>query len=166
MDVKRIRFVAGPAVAVGLLVSLWVTPAAAAECVLTAPVTVKVGTPLAIDGTGFPASSIVAIELTVEGGKVDRFSVQSDAAGGFQISVTPGAADTGRTTVVASAGPGCSAQVVATVLGPNDTPPRTDAGAMPGAGPAETAQNTWRLAVAALLIGMIGLIATGPIRGR
>ena len=137
MDTSRIRIVAAPAFAVGLLVSLWVAPAAAADCALSAPSTVKVDAPLAINGSGFPASSIVDIELTVEGGTTDQFSVQSDAAGGFQISLTPEAADAGRTTIVATAGSACSAQVVSTVLGPNETPsaPRTDAVALPGDGP-------------------------------
>lgn len=67
MDAGRIRILAAPAFAVSLLVSLWVLPAAAADCALRVPATAKVGTPLAIVGTGFPASSSIDIELAVEG---------------------------------------------------------------------------------------------------
>lgn len=181
MDARRIRTLAAPAFAVGLLVTLWVAPAAAADCALGAPSTVEVGTPLAIDGTGFPASSSVDIKLTIEGGTTDQFAVQSDAAGGFQITLTPEAADAGKTTIVATAGSVCSARVVSTVLSPNDTPsssaelaggtagangtpsaPRTDAAAAPGEGPGGAPSNAWLLAVLALIIGVTGLIATRP----
>lgn len=185
MDARQARILAAPVFALGLLVSSWVTPAAAADCTLTTPTTVKVGAPLAIDGAGFPASSSVDVKLTIEGGAPDEFTVQSNAAGGLKISLTPEAADAGKTTVVATAGSACSAQVVFTVLGPNDTPrptvepaggaagpsatptaPRTDAAAVPGEGPLAAPLNAWLLAVLALIIGMIGLIATRPTQGR
>ena len=162
-----------------------VGPAAAADCALSAPSTAKVGTPLAIGGTGFPANSIVDIELTVNGATTDQFSVRSDGAGGFQFSLTPEAADAGKTTVVATAGSACSARAVATVLGPNDTPfltggptgatgcatgtpsaPGTDADATLGEYPAGAPLNAWMLALVALIIGTIGLIATRPTQGR
>lgn len=160
-----------PAIAAGLLVSIGVTPAAAANCVLNAPGTVEVGAPLAIIGTGFPASSSIDIELAVEGGTADQFSVQSDAAGGFQFSLTPAAADVGKTKVVATAGSACSVQVISTVLGPNDTPsapsaPRSDAAAPRGEGPAGPPLNAGLLAVLVMLLGMTGLIATRPTRSR
>lgn len=185
MDARRIRVLTAPVFAVVLLALLWVGPAAAAECALSAPSTAKVGTPLAIGGTGFPANSIVDIELTVNGATTDQFSVRSDAAGGFQFSLTPEATDAGKTTVVATAGSACSARVVATVLGPNDIPfltegptgatggatgtpsaPGTDADATLGEGPTGTPLNAWTLALAALVIGAVGLIATRPTQGR
>lgn len=185
MDARRIRVLTAPVFAVIMLALLWVGPAAAAECMLTAPSTADVGTPLAIDGTGFPANSIVDIELTVNGATTSQFSVRSDAAGGFQFSLTPEAADAGKTTVVATAGSACSARVVATVLGPNDTPfltqgptgatggatgtpsaPGTDSVATLGEGPTDASLGAWMLALAALVIGAIGLIATRPDQGR
>ena len=176
---------AAPALVAILLALLWVGPAAAADCALSAPSAAKVGTPLAIGGTAFPANAIVDIELTVNGATTDQFSVRSDAAGGFQFSLTPEAADAGKTTVVATAGSACSARVVSNVLGPNDTPlltggptgstgsatgtpsaPGTDADAPLGEGPTGAPMNAWVLALVALIIGMIGLIATRPTQGR
>ena len=166
VDARRIRILAAPAFVAVLLALLWVGPAAAADCALSAPSTAKVGTPLAIGGTAFPANAIVDIELTVNGATTDQFSVRSDAAGGFQFSLTPEAADAGKTTVVATAGSACSARVVSTVLGPNDGPPRTDRALAPGEDPAGAPLNAWVLALVALIIGMIGLIATRPTQGR
>jgi hypothetical protein len=182
MDARRIRLLAAPALAVALLVTLWVAPAAAAECVLSAPELGKVDTPLPISGTGFPASSSVDIKLTVEGGKTDQFAVQSDPSGGFQFSLTPGASDAGTTTIDASAGSTCSARAVSMVLGPSATPPaahtgaaagvsggpsapRTDvAAAGDGAGGVPT--NAWLVGLLVVLIGIIGLMATRPARSR
>lgn len=185
MDARRIRVLTAPVFAVVLLALLWVGPAVAAECALSAPSTAKVGTPLAIGGTGFPTNSIVDIELTVNGAVTNQFSVQSDAAGGFQFSLTPEATDAGKTTVVATAGSACSARVVATVLGPNDTPfltegptgatggatgtpsaPGTDRVTTLGEGSTEANLRAWTLALAALVIGAVGLIATRPTQGR
>ena len=125
MDARRARILAGSAFAAGLLAASWVAPAAAADCALTAPATVDVGAQLTIEGAGFPASSSVDITLTIEGGASDELTVQSTASGAFQISLTPEEVDAGKTTVVATAGSACSAQVVFTVLGANQTAPPT-----------------------------------------
>ena len=80
MDTRRARTLAGSTFLLGLLVSALVSPVAAAECALSAPATVKVGTPLAINGSGFPASSTIDVALTIEGGTPDAFTVTSDDA--------------------------------------------------------------------------------------
>ena len=98
MDTRRARTMASSTFLLGLLVSVLVSPVAAAECALSAPATVKVGTPLAINGSSFPASSTIDVALTIEGGTPDVFTVTSNAAGAFQISLTPEAADVGKTT--------------------------------------------------------------------
>ena len=189
MDAKRARILVVTIFSVSLLTPLSVAPAAAATCTLTAPATVAVGTPLGIVGSGFPASSSVDISLTLEGSSPDEFAVQSDASGTFQISLTPEAADAGKTTVVATAGAGCTAQVVFTVggsggavtpkptqapelteapagAGAEATPPRSDAAATVQARTTATPLTAWLVAVLMLVIGLGGLIATRPARSR
>ena len=174
MDTRRARTLAGSTFLLGLLVSALVSPVAAATCALSAPPTVKIGTPLAIKGSGFPASSTIDVALTIEGGTPDAFTVTSNAAGAFQISLTPEAADLGKTTVVTTAGSTCSAKVTYTVISSapvaaatsRPVAPRTDAASLPGdRGPGERL-DAWLLAVVVVVIGTFGLIATRPRRSR
>ena len=118
MDARRARLLAGSAFAASLLSAIWVSPAAAADCTLTAPPSVNVGTRVTIEGTGFPAAASVEIKLTVEGGASDAFPTMTSDSGGLHIDLTPSAADAGNTTVVATAGSTCSARVVFAVVGP------------------------------------------------
>jgi hypothetical protein len=179
--------VAGSALLVSLLAA-WATPAAAAACALSAPAYINVGTQLTVAGTGFPASANVDITITVAGGSPDGFSIQSDAAGAFQIVSTPEALDIGATTVEAAAGSSCTARVTYTVLAAGATPPPatpkpTDesgggdtggTGAAPGA-PRTDAQGfgstgaglgTWALAFALVAIGGASLLLTRSPRRR
>lgn len=183
MDASRGRILLASALGVGLLVTAWVVPVAAADCALSAPATGRVGTILAINGSGFPASSSVDIELTVEGGSADEFSVQSDSSGAFEITLTPEPIDEGKTTVVATAGSTCTAQVQFTVLGENEPAPtaepgeagaaasaaseapRTDA-APSDRGEAAAGQGAWLAGAILLVLGVVGLLATRPARGR
>ncbi len=191
MDVRRIPMVGASLVVSGLLALLAAGPAGAASgCTLTAPATVRVGDPLNVAGKGFPASSDIDVALVVEGGSPDQFTVQSNATGDFQISLTPEEADAGKTTITANAGKVCSATVTLTVLGANDaapTPTAAPAGSAGGAaGSRGTAPRTdtasgpsgpsgssggglpimWVLAALSLAIGAVGLIATRPARSR
>jgi hypothetical protein len=183
MHARPIPIVSTFLVASGILVLLLVAPAAAATCRLSAPAKVAIGTPLSIVGSGFPASSSVDVSLTIEGGSPDEFTAQSDASGAFQISLTPEAADAGKTTVVATAGAGCTAQVVFTVgtsnaaptpepteapagAGTEANPPKSDAAATVPAPTTGTPFAAWLVAVAVLAIGLGGLIATRPVRSR
>lgn len=187
MDARRARTMAAATFAIGLLVSTWVAPVAAAECALSAPLTARVGTPLTINGTDFPVSTAVDIALTIEGGAPDEFSVQSDAAGAFLLSLTPEATETGLTTVVATAGALCTAQVIVTVQGANDPaptaptatptgsgaaasddpgPPRTDTAVATGSHATDAPLIPWLLAAVTLTIGVAGLGATRPTRDR
>ena len=134
MIAGRARILSATLLGLGLLIPLSVVPATAATCALSAPATVNVGTPLAIVGSGFPASTSIDISIGLEGATPDEFTVQSDGAGAFQISLTPEPADAGKTTVVATAGTTCSAQAVFTVTGATATPtPRATATPTPGA---------------------------------
>ena len=174
MDTRRARILAGSTFVLGLLVSVLVSPVAAATCALSAPPTVKIGTPLAIKGSGFPASSTIDVALTIEGGTPDAFTVTSDAAGAFQISLTPEAADLGKTTVVTTAGSTCSAKVTYTVTSSapvaaatgKPLAPRTDAAPVPGDRAPGERLDAWLLAVVVVLIGTFGLVATRPRRSR
>lgn len=183
MDARRARILVVTVFSVSLLTPLLVVPAAAATCTLTAPATGAIGTPLAIAGSGFPASTSVDISLTIEGGSPDEFTAQSDANGAFQINLTPEAADEGTTTVVATAGAGCTAQVVFTVgdssatvtpepteapagAGAEATPPRSDAAATVPARTTGAPLTAWVVAVVMLAFGVGGLIATRPARSR
>lgn len=126
MDARRVGFASATVIA-SLFALLLAAPVAVAAdgCTLTAPATVKVGTPLSINGSGFPVSSSVDISLTLAGGTPDEFAVQSDAGGAFVISLTPEPEDVGSTTVVAKAGTVCTAQVTFTVTGAAPTPAPT-----------------------------------------
>jgi hypothetical protein len=183
MDTRRARILVATIFSVSLAIPLLVAPAAAATCTLAAPGTVAIGTPLAIQGSGFPASSTVDVSLTVEGGSPDQFTVQSDASGAFQINLTPEAADAGKTTVVATAGAVCTAQVTFTVgasggtatpkptqagagAGAATTAPRTDAEAAVEGGTSGPAPTAWQLALLMLFLGLGGLMATLPARSR
>ena len=183
MNAPRGRILLASAVAIGVLLASWVLPAAAAECALSAPATARVGTTLTILGSGFPASASVDIELTVVGGNADEFSLQSNSTGSFEITLTPEPIDEGETTVTATAGSTCTAQVQFTVLGENEpaptaepdeagagataTPglPRTDAAVLnPGGTP--RGRDAWLAGTIILLVGVAGLIATRPARAR
>lgn len=184
MVARRDRMMVAAIFAIGFLISAWVAPVAAAECALSAPLTVRVGTPLTINGTDFPVSTAVDIALTIEGKAPDEFSVQSDASGAFLLSLTPEATETGLTTVVATAGASCTAQVVFTVQGANDpaptaTPngsaatasddpvaPRTDTAVATGSHATDAPLIPWLLAALILTIGVAGLGATRPTRDR
>jgi hypothetical protein len=126
MDSRRAGYASVPVIA-SLLLLLLAAPAADAAdgCTLTAPATVKVGTPMNIDGSGFPASSTIDISLTLEGGTPDEFPVQSDTSGAFRLSLTPEPEDVGTTTVVATAGTVCTARTAFTVTGATPTPAPT-----------------------------------------
>jgi hypothetical protein len=183
MDPRRARILGGSAILAGLLAATWAGPVGAADCTLTAPPYVNVGTPLTIDGAGFPASSAVAIAITLDGAESDAFSVQSDAAGALEIALTPEAIDIGATVVTATAGSTCSAQVAYTVLGAGATPPpapteepgttaggatapRTDAASVGGSGAGSPGGGPWVLAVLLVVLGAAGRFVTGPGRQR
>jgi hypothetical protein len=176
MDARRLRIAVGAAVAAGLIAGTLVTPAAAADCALSAPDTVNVGTQLTIDGTGFPASSSVDIAITIEDGAADEFSIQTNAGGAFQINLTLENADTGSTTLVAAAGTACSVQITYLVLAAGETaPPTSEPAESPGAaGSGPDAPRTdaddsrdegadsrpWLLTLLVLVMGAAGLFAT------
>ncbi len=181
MDARRARILAGSALLITLLAATWAGPAAAADCTLSAPAYVNVGTPLTIDGSGFPASTSVDISFSIAGGASDAFTVQSNASGALQIALTPEDLDIGVTTVKATAGSACFAQVTYTVLAAGQTPPppppasaepepssgtgaepvapRTDAETALGAGDRSSAAP-WVLALALLAFGSTGLFLT------
>jgi len=131
MHGRRTRALITSAFLVSGVVSVAVSPVGAATCTLTGPASVSIGSTLTIEGAGFPASTAVDVSITIEGGSPDEFSAQSDSAGAFQINLMPEAADEGITTVVASAGAGCSAQVVVAVgtTAEGGAPEPSDAGA-------------------------------------
>jgi hypothetical protein len=179
MNARRLRVLGGSTLLLGLLAATWVTPAAGADCTLTAPAYVNVGTPLAIQGSGFPASATV--DITIEGTAADAFSVQSDSAGALQIALTPEDADIGVTTIRATAGAACSAEVTYTVLAAGEAPPQPtpepiDAGAGAAQAPPTDAElaiasgspigGSWILATLLVAAGGAGLILTGSPRRR
>jgi hypothetical protein len=186
MDPKRIRISAAAIAAYAVLVGLVALPANGANgCTLTAPFAVRVGDALNITGSGFPATTTVAVSLTIDGGTPDAFTVDSNAGGDISIGLTPETADIGHTKVVATAGAVCAATVEFTVVGANATlPPEPTAppAGGSGAGGGDTAPRTdsapssseqtpwpasaWLLGVLSLLIGIGGLVATRPARGR
>ena len=185
MDARRARILAGSALLITLLAATWAGPAAAADCTLSAPAYVNVGTPLTIEGAGFPASTSVDINFSIAGGASDAFTVQSNASGALQIALTPEDLDIGVTTVQAKAGSACTAQVTYTVLAAGETPPppasaepeassgtgaepaapRTDAEAAIGGGDGSSAA-LWVLALALLAFGSTGLFLTRSPRRR
>ncbi len=181
MDPRRIRILLGPGIAAALLAMLLAAPVAAAECALTAPAAVNVGNPLTIEGAGFPASTSVDIELSIDGTAVDSFTQQSDASGNLSISLTPEDADLGTTRVVATAGSTCTAEVTYVVLAAGETLPPTaepegNAGASPTAprtdasgitdGTKVTNGITAALAIVLLAIGAAGLVSTRSRHNR
>jgi hypothetical protein len=95
---------------------MWATPVVAATCALSAPSAVNVGAALNVNGTGFPASAAVDIEMTLDAAAFDSFTVQSDSSGAVLISLTPEAADEGELAITATSGSSCSTQVVVDVL--------------------------------------------------
>lgn len=178
MDARRVRILLGPGIAAGLLAILLAVPASAADCALTAPAAINVGDPLTIEGSGFPASVAVDIELSIDGAAADAFPVQSDSSGSLQITLTPENADIGTTTVVATAGSTCTAEVTYIVVaageqlpqptpeptpepatgGTSPTAPRTDESTHPG-GQAGTGIAA-ALALLLLTVGATGLLLT------
>ena len=179
MGARRARLLAGSIVA-GLLTASLATPVAAADCTLTAPAYVNVGTAITIDGAGFPASTTIDLTLSVKGGATDEFTLQSDAAGALQLAFTPEDLDIGVTTLQARAGSACTAEVTYTVLAAGATPPPAtpapDRSSGPGAPPTDSDAVTapaggpgpalWALALALVGAGCLGLFLTRPAKRR
>jgi hypothetical protein len=180
MDTSRVRILVGAIFGASLLLSVVVSPVAAA-CALSAPASVDIGGVLEIDGSGFPANAIVDVSIAIEGGSTDEFTTPADATGAFTISYTTEAADTGLTTVTASSGSACTADAVIAVGvevvaetpepteevdGADAAPPRTDGeGPMQDRG-AGASTLPWLLASLLFLVGVGGVYATRPARGR
>ena len=181
MDALRGRILVASAFVAVLLGMTLVAPVAAAECALTAPATGRVGIVFAVDGSGFPASATIDIELTVEGGNADEFSIQSDPSGAFEISLTPEAVDEGETTIIASAGSTCTAQITFEILGENEPAPTAEptAEATAAASPdaprtdvvrgshidGEDGQGAWSGGLFLMMLGVLGLLASRPTGG-
>lgn len=179
MHAGRLRALVSSILVSSGFILLTVGPGAAATCTLTAPASVAIGSDLTISASGFPASSAVDISITIEGKTPDTFTTQSDAAGTFEINLQLEASDKGLTTVVASAGAGCKAQVEVAVGTTVSTPePTTDSGVAAGGGappttdaaPALTGSTgpgsaIW-LGLLLLAIGIGGLIVSKPVRSR
>lgn len=169
MDARHARLLGVTTVMLTLAFPLVVGSALAATCAMTAPGTAEIGTPIAIEGSGFPASTGIDVSLAIEGGATDNFTVQSDASGAFLISLTPESADVGKTTVAAIAGTTCSAQVEYTVLGAGETIAPTAAPAAGGAtaphtDATSTRRGTVELPLTALVIGILSfVIGTGGV---
>ena len=180
MGAGRARFVAGSILG-GLLLAVLATPAAAA-CALTAPDYVNVGTPITIEGAGFPASTTVDLTLSIDGGASDEFTLQSDATGAVHLAFTPEDLDIGVTTIQATAGSACTAEVTSTVLAAGVTPPPATPADDSGTGAAPGAPRTdadaamtplgapslgpWALALALVGAGSLGLLLTRPPKRR
>jgi len=178
MAAGRVRVLVGSVFSAALVMSLFVTPAAAA-CALSAPAAVDIGSPLTITGSGFPASSTVDVSMTIDGGSPDEFTVPSDASGTIAFSLTPEAIDAGMTTVVASSGADCTAEAVIAVgveattetpestdAGGGATAPRTDGIPASPDNPGGTSSRPWLMASLLFLLGLGGLYATRPARSR
>ena len=181
MDARRARILTGSAFLMSLLASAAAGPAAAADCALSAPATVNVGTALTIEGSGFPASTSVNIAFSLDGAASDAFTVQSTAAGGLEIALTPEVADIGLTVVQATAGSACTAAVTYTVLAAGQTPgsspeptassapaaptaPRTDAN---GFEPTDSSRGPLLVFALGLVVaGVTGLLLTRSPRRR
>lgn len=182
MVARQTRVLAGTMLLLGALTALGVTPVAAADCTLSAPAYINVGNPLAIEGSGFPASTSVDIDLTIVDGTPDAFSLQTDAAGALQIALVPEDIDIGVTTIKATAGSTCTASVTYTVLAAGATPPpapteepgsatasgppapRTDMGSAMGGG--GSAGLPWILGLTLVGVGSAGLYLTRSPRRR
>lgn len=182
MQAQRLRVLAVTTSLLALAITTNAPPVAAADCALTAPTYVNVGTELTIEGVGFPASTSIDIEFAIEGGASDGFSVQSDPAGGLQIVLVPEDIDIGVTTVQALAGSTCTGQVTYTVLAAGVTPPpatpeSTDslgAGAEAGApsthaspdGDAAAMTSGIAIALGMIALGGVGLLLSRSFRPR
>jgi hypothetical protein len=183
MDARRARILAGSALATSVLVVTLTAPAAAADCTLTAPAYAYVGTPLTIEGSGFPASASVDIAFSIDGTASDDFTIQSTAAGALEIGLTPENIDLGVTVVQATAGSTCTASVTFTVLAAGATPPpapteepQASTGGAPTApgtdsdsgvgADRESAGLPWVLALALVGAGSAGLFLTRSPRRR
>jgi hypothetical protein len=174
MDARRARVIAGSAILLGVLAIGLAAPASAADCALSAPAYVNVGTALSIEGSGFPASTSVDIALSIRA--VDPDALPSERrTGPLQIALTPEDIDIGETTVTATAGTACTASVTYTVLAAGATPPpatpedaptapRTDGLVVGGEGGAGGA--TGLLALILVALGGAGLFLTRSPRGR
>lgn len=149
MDARRARNLAGAVMLIGLLAAVTAGPTAAAGCALSAPAYANVGTPLTIEGSGFPASTSVDIAFSLDGSPADSFSVQSTDAGAIEIALTPEDADQGVTTVQASAGSACTATATYTVLAAGETPGSTQPTATPAPVTGPGAPRTDTVAVVA-----------------
>lgn len=170
MDARRARVLAGSTFLMSLLAASAAGPAAAADCALSAPAYVNVGSALTIEGSGFPASSGVDIAFSLDGSASDAFTVQSTSAGALEIALTPEVADIGRTTVQATAGSACTATVTYTVLAAGQTPPASPeptASSAPQAQPGaprtdaiDTAESANGSGNTPLIVGL-GLVAAG-----
>ncbi|MBI3748724.1 MAG: hypothetical protein HY262_07755 [Chloroflexi bacterium] len=186
MLARLLSIVSGAALAVGLPGTAG-PGFGAGGCVPNAPSSARVGSPLEIRGTGFPASSAVDVTFVVDGGTPDAFSIQSEATGRLSISLTPEAADEGVTTVTATSGSACSATVTFTVVGPNDPAPTSAPAASQAAAGTSTAPSSaprtdtvlaastdaavgssapWLLALGCLAIGIGSLAAARRRRSR
>lgn len=183
MDTRHARVLGGSALLVSLLAGTFASSASAADCTLTAPTYINVGATLTVDGAGFPASTSVDIDLSIEGGASDAFSVQTDSAGGMQIALTLEDIDIGVTTVQATAGSICTASVTYTVLAAGATPPpdpteepASGTGSEPSVPSTDMYTGTgggggpmgllWVLAFALLAAGSAGLYLTRSPRRR
>jgi len=101
---------------------------AAGKCRLVAPTKAQTGTPYSLRGTGFAASTAIAISLTGGGTKVD-VTVQSDAKGEFSLLLGAAYGEQGSYAVSARGGKGktlCQAKATYTVaIGPVPSPTPT-----------------------------------------
>lgn len=180
MHARRLRALVSSVIVSSGVILLTVGPGAAATCTLTAPASVAIGSTLTISASGFPASTAVDISITIEGKTPDTFTTQSNAAGTFELNLQPEPSDQGLTTVVATSGADCTAQVEIAVGTTASTPkPTRDSGVAAGgeapppttdAAPAltgTTGQGTaiW-LGLVLLALGLGGLIASKPVRSR
>lgn len=144
MVARRARAMVGSVLLLSLLAAFWAGPAAAADCALSAPAYANVGSSLTISGSGFPASTAVDIEFSIQATASDAFAVQSDSLGAFEIALTPEGIDIGVTTIQATAGSTCTVQATYTVLAAGETPPpaATQEPAAPGTGAGPTPPRT------------------------
>lgn len=179
MDARRARMLGVTTFLLAMALPLVVGPALAATCTLTTSGTAAIGTPIAIQGSGFPATAGIDVSLAIGGGATDSFTVQSDASGAFLINLVPEIADVGTTTVTATAGTTCSAKIEYTVLAADQTiaptaapeaaggatPPHTDA-ALNGKETAGLPLTAWVIGILSFVIGTSGLIATRQAKRR
>jgi hypothetical protein len=187
MDGRRARLICSAAAWLALTIPLIASPVAAASCTISAPASVKVGTPVTIGGSGFPELTSVDISIGRERSTPAQFTVQSDSAGAFTLSLTPEQSEIGQTTVVATSGASCSAQALFTVgtatpvasakpavsgaanassPGAPTSPPKTDSLSQSIGGNTRVPVLAWALALTMVLVGVSGLIATRRAAGH